>query len=506
MRHSPTESAGVSVMRLLTGLALGTILLLAVIACGCAKEEAATEADTAGATAVPSARMAKAAPTDASPLAAVGDEAEGMATGGMGSPPPSEEFADGRGRMEESALMDADSEMGYAAEPRAPQPRPGPGLLTAGDVDDNLNFAFFTGYLGRTREAAPVLPAVNLSDRVTIRVVSVDGSPVPSARISIKADGGTSPLIESYAGSDGVFHFFPELDGAGAGRLFDVAVATSGTGRMGIRRITHTGHRALDLRELPDDREIEVTVPTTRPPHPFPLPNALDLMLVIDTTGSMTDELRYLTAEFEGIVKRVAERFDTVDMRFALILYRDEGDEYIVRPFEFTDSVEVMCQQLAEQNSSGGGDYPEAMDQALGRAVDQGWRPGNVARMLFLVADAPPHDEKLQEALDRAVSFRRQGVHIYPVGASGVADTAEYIMRIAAAVTHGRYLFLTDDSGIGNSHAEPHVPGYIVTKLNGLIYRVIASELAGERVEPVDEAIIRRVGNYDRGVCQVDEQ
>ena len=78
---------------------------------------------------------------------------------------------------------------------------------------------------------------------------------------------------------------------------------------------------------------------------------------------------------------------------------------------------------------------------------------------------------------------------------------AEFIMRAMAAVTQGRYLFLTDDSGVGNSHEEPTIDCYLVTRLDGLIRRVVQSLLSGERVEPEVNEVLRQVGNYEDGIC-----
>jgi hypothetical protein len=75
-------------------------------------------------------------------------------------------------------------------------------------------------------------------------------------------------------------------------------------------------------------------------------------------------------------------------------------------------------------------------------------------------------------------------VRIYPVAASGVKEKAEFVMRSTAFLTLGQYLFLTDHSGVGGSHAAPHVPQYTVEFLSGLMFRMIASELAGRRLEP----------------------
>ena len=119
----------------------------------------------------------------------------------------------------------------------------------------------------------------------------------------------------------------------------------------------------------------------------------------------------------------------------------------------------------------------------------------------LLVADAPPHREALGTTLDAVEHLRGQGVRIVPVAASGAEDSAQYVMRAMAVLTGGRYIFLTDDSGIGNGHAEPDIACYVVTRLDQLIARVLAGIVEGRRVEPKQSEIIRTVGSYDRGRC-----
>jgi hypothetical protein len=94
---------------------------------------------------------------------------------------------------------------------------------------------------------------------------------------------------------------------------------------------------------------------------------------------------------------------------------------------------------------------------------------------------------------------------VYPVAASGVSPDAEFQMRNAAQATLGRYLFLTDDSGVGGSHAEPHIPCYQVQHLNKLINRMIASELTGERIPTEASDILRSVGEPMDGVCTLED-
>ena len=143
---------------------------------------------------------------------------------------------------------------------------------------------------------------------------------------------------------------------------------------------------------------------------------------------------------------------------------------------------------------AGGGDTPEAMERGLEEAGRLNWRDGNTARVLFLIADAPPHAEDMTRAIKAIDSLRKKGVVFYPVAGSGYDGATEFIMRTAALLSGGVFLFLTDDSGVGDKHAEPHIPYYRVERLNHLMVRMIASELAGRRIAQNRDQIVRTVG------------
>lgn len=230
----------------------------------------------------------------------------------------------------------------------------------------------------------------------------------------------------------------------------------------------------------------------------------LDVQLVIDTTGSMGDELRFLQGEFLTIVSRLHEAFPNVTPRWSLILYKDAGDEYITREFDFTKDTQQYRSDLARQSAGGGGDMPEAVVPGLTKGMAMGWRGGNnVAKVVFWVADAPTHPGEgpaFAKVVRRAQSL---GVHIYPIASSGIDDVTEYQMRAAAQFTGGRYMFLTDDSGIGNSHAEPHIPCYNVTRLDTAIVRMLRIELTGSHIDVGEQDVIRRVGSPVNGQCKL---
>lgn len=204
---------------------------------------------------------------------------------------------------------------------------------------------------------------------------------------------------------------------------------------------------------------------------------ALDLMLMIDTTGSMGDELEYIKTELYDVVSRVAEAGQNISIRVSVNFYRDEGDEYVVKYYDFREDVNECIEQLKEQHADGGGDIPEAVHTALDNAVSgHEWRDEAV-KLCFIVLDAPPHSEsEIQginsELLKTVKAAAEQGIRIIPVASSGVDTETEFLLRSYAIMTGGTYVFITNDSGIGGDHKEAEVGEHTVEYLNECLIRV----------------------------------
>lgn len=388
----------------------------------------------------------------------------------------------------ESDRAASDDDAGISAEDAElqEQPRPQAGLLTAGDIDDNLNYGFFLDYLlGFEQDYGQNLATATMDGRINLVVTDGQDRGLANARLELEADNGARAT--AFTNAAGVSYFYPAANDLGDwGELSITATAADGQA---------TGSTTATRAQVESD-QLAIEVATTAS-----APSALDLALVIDTTGSMGDELNYLTTELISIIDRVAETNPNVDIRVSLVLYRDEGDEYVTRVFDFSGDIAEVQARLADQRADGGGDYPEAMDEAISEAIELSWRSGDVSRVMIVNADAPPHGDRFDEVLDATVTAQSRGIRIYPLAASGVADEAEYLMRVMAAQTGGRHLFLTDDSGIGSSHQEPKIQCYLVTRLDQLLVRVLNSEVAGQRIEPTPEQVIRSVGSYDLGYC-----
>lgn len=227
----------------------------------------------------------------------------------------------------------------------------------------------------------------------------------------------------------------------------------------------------------------------------------LDVALVVDTTGSMADELQYLTQEFGAIASAIEAAHPDVEVRWATIAYRDHGDSYVTDTRDFGDAAQAQA-HLSDMSADGGGDWPEAVCDALDDALGLSWEAEG--RLVFWIADAPHHDGEAQRFADAVMDARDQALRLYPIAASGVDALAELSMRSAAQMTGGRYLFLTDDSGIGNAHADPTAVCYFVTTLADAVTRMVSIEVSGAYVAPDPADILRSVGAPEAGVCSLD--
>jgi Mg-chelatase subunit ChlD len=206
------------------------------------------------------------------------------------------------------------------------------------------------------------------------------------------------------------------------------------------------------------------------------LSDAVDLMFVVDATGSMQDEIDFLREELKDVIARARRGAGQLDIEVSVNFYRDRHDEYVIKPYPFTDDIDEAVRLIAQEKAEGGGDYPEAVEQALTNAVmGHEWRRSARTRLLFLVGDAPPRNEPqvVDELHEATLEAAKLGIRIVPVAASGVDVSAEYLMRFLAAATGGTYVFLTDHSGIGNDHLEAAVGEFEVRPLNDLLVEII---------------------------------
>lgn len=132
---------------------------------------------------------------------------------------------------------------------------------------------------------------------------------------------------------------------------------------------------------------------------------SLDLVLVVDTTKSMVEEMNAIKASLLEPVKKQVAKFKT--WRIGYVLYRDYMEEYLTRVIGFQNDFMALQKDLNRIQASGGGDIPEAVHEALYAGLSS-FRWEAEKRLMILVGDAPAHEvprgritkEMVQEAMD----------------------------------------------------------------------------------------------------------
>lgn len=206
--------------------------------------------------------------------------------------------------------------------------------------------------------------------------------------------------------------------------------------------------------------------------------NIVDIAFVVDATGSMGDEIEFLKLELEDVIRNTMEKYKSLTLNAGSVFYRDKGDEYLTRISAFNDDLLKTINFIKLQSAGGGGDTPEAVDDALSTALDElHWHPEARTRLLFLVLDAPAHDYARERMRQLTLKAAAMGVRIVPLACSGTDKPTEFLLRSMALATNGTYAFLTDDSGVGNSHIKPTTDKYEVELLTNLMQRIIGQFL-----------------------------
>lgn len=214
--------------------------------------------------------------------------------------------------------------------------------------------------------------------------------------------------------------------------------------------------------------------------------DVIQLMFVIDTTGSMVDEINYLTAEIIDIFDKLKNSFPDTQLELAILLYRDLRDEYITNYSDFTTDITSQKNFLSKQRASGGGDFEEAVDVAMEEAVNKKWSDNAKTKILIHVADAPSHDNDVESWNNSTLKFAEMGVRIITVASSGIDKKTEYLFRSQSILTNGMYVYLTNDSGIGDYHLEATVEERpTVEYLNASLVRIIKGYHTGVFEEAV---------------------
>jgi hypothetical protein len=394
-----------------------------------------------------------------------------LATAAVAEPLPAGRMADGAEAevAEGEVFAEADAEVA-AAEVRQAVP------LRAGEVDDNAQWDDYLLY--RRTYYGPQVHDRDVSERYIIEVEDDLGNPVLDASVRVFLPGQQREEIyraRTYANGQALFHPL----------ALDVSTAQVDRFLVEVQKDNLLEQFTLArLEAQPASSFSERWTVTLDRQMSFEAIN-LDVLFLIDATGSMSDEI----AKIQSTIFDVAAQIDGLpgqpNVRYGMVTYRDRGDSFVSQVYDFTPDVRDFSQNLSAVWADGGGDYPESLNEGLHKAVNQvEWRSEDTVKLIFLVADAPPHLDYAQD-YDYAVEMEnaaQRGIKIFPIASSGLDDQGEYIFRQLAQYTMGRFIFLTyegpTNGGAPGDVTTHHVEDYSVENLDDLLVRLVEEELA----------------------------
>jgi len=178
------------------------------------------------------------------------------------------------------------------------------------------------------------------------------------------------------------------------------------------------------------------------PQAPAPAQARIEVLFVLDSTGSMSAAIQEAKERILAIGAEIAEGDPRPDVRFGIVTYRDRGDEYVTKRWALTRDWEATRAALGTIVADGGGDGPESVIQALHEGIrDTEWSLApEVMKVVYLIGDAPP---KVYEGdFDWRADVRwavENGIVVQSIGCGGIDAAAEDFFRQVALASEGDY-------------------------------------------------------------------
>lgn len=193
------------------------------------------------------------------------------------------------------------------------------------------------------------------------------------------------------------------------------------------------------------------TTYSTKPIYATDNRDTLEMVFVLDTTGSMGGLIEGAKQRIWGIINEVMQKPTKPRVRVGLVAYRDNGDEYVTKLLPITEDLDKAYTTLMDYQASGGGDTPENVRKALAEGVrGAGWSNSRrgLAQIVFLVGDAPPQNYAQEpDVLVTTAEAVRKNMIVNTIQCGNLGGTKE-IWQTIALRGEGKYFAIAQDGGV----------------------------------------------------------
>ena len=154
--------------------------------------------------------------------------------------------------------------------------------------------------------------------------------------------------------------------------------------------------------------------------------NPVDLIMVIDTTGSMKPYLRAIKSEIKTISKNIISKNE--NSRIGFMLYRDTKDKYLTKKIEFNNNIEEIERESKYFYADGGGDKAEPMYEAIQQALEK-FEFQNENRVIVVITDAKPKVIGRANLELNTITAKRKNVNVEIISAKEMKeeDSDDYL-------------------------------------------------------------------------------
>ncbi len=351
--------------------------------------------------------------------------------------------------------------------------------IRAGEWDDNANYREFQHYLAGI--TSPI-HSVDVRARRFLIVRDTAGKAVSRCPVTVSDDAQHQVTLTTTASGRAIL--FPYAEGL-TGKHFSASAACVEGSAKGTVALDDDGDGTVDLR-INGVRRNDARV--------------VDLAFILDTTGSMSEEITSVRSTIQKVAQTLQS--NQLQVRIGMIEYKDRTDPFVTKTYAFTTDLGAFSAKISGVEASGGGDLPEDMNAGIHAGLtDLAWNPQAVARMAFIIADAPPHLDYANDP-DYAVSMKtasHRGIQLFGVAASGMNDLGQAVLRQMAEYTGATEMFVlrggAGPQSVGGGDPISSCGGkqeqYASGNLDGLIISKIKRELAALDADPTRIAGLR---------------
>ncbi|MCH7822156.1 MAG: VWA domain-containing protein [Proteobacteria bacterium] len=183
----------------------------------------------------------------------------------------------------------------------------------------------------------------------------------------------------------------------------------------------------------------------------------IDVVFVLDTTGSMGGLIQTAKEKIWSIATTMASAHQIPEIRIGLVAYRDRGDAYVTKIVDLSSDLDSVYAALMDFEANGGGDTPESVNKALYDAVhNMSWsQEDQTYQVIFLVGDAPPHMDYNEVRFPEIVaSAIEKGIVINTIQCGEIPMTVGPWTQIAS-LSHGKF-FQVEQAGGAVAFTTPY--------------------------------------------------